>query len=158
MRWPVTIAVCGAGVADSEISGRAEAVGRAIARRQARLMCGGLGGVMAAACRGAKSEAGLTIGILPGRRVEEANEWVDVPIATGLAEGRNLLIIYNADGVIALPGESGTLSEIALALKTGTPVVDFGGWGIKGMIPGGDDPRQAVEILIREIEQTRTKP
>jgi len=113
---------------------------------------------MAAACRGAKSEAGLTIGILPGRRVEEANEWVDVPIATGLAEGRNLLIIYNADGVIALPGESGTLSEIALALKTGTPVVDFGGWGIKGMIPGGDDPRQAVEILIREIEQTRTKP
>lgn len=112
---------------------------------------------MAAACRGAKSEGGLTIGILPGRLAEEANKWVDIPIATGLAEGRNLLIIYNADGVIALPGKSGTLSEIALALKTGTPVVDFGEWGIDGMTAGGDNARRAIEILIGQIEQTRAK-
>jgi len=158
MGEPLTIAVCGGGIADAKTSARAEAVGRAIAERKARLICGGLGGVMAAACRGAKAAGGLTIGILPGRRTQDANEWVDIAIATGLAEGRNLLIIYNADGVVALPGESGTLSEIALALKTRTPVVDFGGWGIEGMVTGGNDPHQAVETLIREIERARTEP
>ena len=152
----MTIAVCGAGTTGPETAARAEAVGRAIADCGARLICGGLGGVMAAACRGARSAGGLTIGILPGREPAGANEWVEIPIATGLAEGRNLVIIYNADGVIALPGESGTLSEIAFSLKTGRPVVDFGGWGIKGMIPGGDDPEGAVNILIERIKKTRT--
>jgi uncharacterized protein (TIGR00725 family) len=112
---------------------------------------------MEAACRGAKSAGGLTVGILPGRQTADANEWVDVPIATGLGDARNLLIIHTADGVIALPGKSGTLSEIAFALKVGKPVVDFGGWEIDGMIPGGDDPEAAVDILLRRIEQARAR-
>jgi uncharacterized protein (TIGR00725 family) len=153
MRQPITIAVCGAGTADPETAARAEDVGRAVAEQDARLVCGGLGGVMAAACRGAKKVGGLTIGILPGRQSTDANQWVDIPLATGLAEGRNLLIIYNADGVIALPGGSGTLSEIALALKTGKPIVDLGDWGIAGMIPGTGDISVMVAKLIQEIKR-----
>lgn len=149
----ITIAVCGAGTADPETTARAEDAGRAIAKHGARLVCGGLGGVMAGACRGAKQAGGLTIGILPGRRAAEANQFVDIPLATGLAEGRNLLIIYNADGIIALRGGAGTLSEIALALKTGKPVVDAGGWGIDGMLPGAADISLAVEALIVEIKR-----
>lgn len=149
----ITIAVCGAGTADDALAARAEALGRAIAGRGARLVCGGLGGVMAAACRGAKAVGGQTIGILPGKRAADANHWVDVPVATGLAEGRNLLIIYNADGIMALPGGAGTLSEIALALKTGKPVVDLGDWGIEGMIRTEDDLERAVAKLIVAIQE-----
>ena len=110
---------------------------------------------MAAVCRGAKSAGGMTIGILPGREVSAANEWVDFPVATGLGDGRNLVIIYTADGVLALPGKSGTLSEIAFALNVGKPVVDLGSWGIPGMIPGGSDPQRAVDILLKEIGKSR---
>jgi len=149
-----TIAVCGAGTADPSTAALAEAVGREIALLGARLVCGGLGGVMAAACRGAKSAGGLTIGILPGRQTSEANEWVDVPVATG---GRNLLIIYTADGVIALPGGSGTMSEIAFSLKIGKPVIDFGRWGIDGMIPGGANPKETVELLLGRLSTGRTR-
>jgi uncharacterized protein (TIGR00725 family) len=147
----LTIAVCGGGRADAQTVALAESIGREIAVRGARLVCGGLEGVMAAACRGAKSAGGLTIGILPGRRTIEANEWVDIPIATGLAEGRNLLIVYTADGVIALPGESGTLSEIAFSLKIGKPVVDCGGWEIEGMIAAAANPKETVDLLLRKI-------
>jgi uncharacterized protein (TIGR00725 family) len=108
---------------------------------------------MAAACRGAKAAGGQTIGILPGKSATDANQWVDVPVATGLAEGRNLLIIYNADGIMALPGGAGTLSEIALALKTGKPVVDLGDWRIEGMIRGGGDLESAVAKLIAIIQE-----
>jgi len=152
-----TIAVCGAGTADPSTVSLAESVGREIALRGARLVCGGLGGVMAAACRGAKSAGGLTIGILPGRQTSEANEWVDVAVATGLGEGRNLLIIYTADGVIALPGGSGTMSEIAFSLKTGKPVIDFGRWGLNGMIPGGVNAQETVDLLIGKLSIDRTK-
>lgn len=153
----ITIGVCGAGETDAATTHRAEAVGRVIALRGARLVCGGLGGVMAAACRGAKAAGGQTIGILPGYDREAANQWVDIPIATGLAEGRNLIIIYNADGIIALPGGSGTLSEIALALKTGKPVVDFGDWSIRGTSPAKGDPEEAVEILLQKIKNRQEK-
>jgi len=108
---------------------------------------------MAAACRGAKSARGMTIGILPGREPSDANEWVDVAIATGLGDGRNLVIIYTADGVLALPGKSGTLSEIAFALKIRKPVLDLGGWGIPGMIPAPAEPEQAVDLLLAEIDK-----
>jgi uncharacterized protein (TIGR00725 family) len=157
MERPLTIAVCGAGSADAETTARAERVGQAIAEEQARLVCGGLGGVMSAACRGAKKVGGLTIGILPGRVVTDANQWVDLPVATGLAEGRNLLIIYNADGVIALRGGAGTLSEIALALKTGKPVVDMGQWGVMGMVPESGEIGETVANLIRYIKNRSTK-
>ncbi len=124
----LAIAVVGAGVCNHETAQLAEEVGRHLARAGALLVCGGLGGVMEAACRGAWEEGGLTIGILPGATRDSANAFVHVPIATGLGEVRNALIVRTADAVIAIDGEFGTLSEIALALKIGKPVVGIGTW------------------------------
>lgn len=106
----------------------AEGVGRELARRGAVVVTGGLGGAMAAASRGAKAEGGTTLGILPGEDRDDANPWVDVAVATGLGEGRNVVLVRTVDAVVAVAGEFGTLSEIALALRTGTPVVGLGTW------------------------------
>src|SRR5258708_11285493 len=124
----LAIAVVGAGVCNHETAQLAEEVGRHLARAGALLVCGGRGGVMEAACRGAWEEGGLTIGILPGATRDSANAFVHVPIATGLGEVRNALIVRTADAVIAIDGEFGTLSEIALALKIGKPAVGIGTW------------------------------
>lgn len=122
------VAVVGAGVCDESIARIAEEVGRGLASRGAVLVCGGLSGVMEAACRGAKSAGGVTVGILPGTDREEANAFVDVAIATGLGEVRNTLVVRAADAVIAIGGEWGTLSEIAFALKTGKRVIGLRSW------------------------------
>ena len=128
----------------------AEQVGRQIARRGAVLVCGGRGGVMEAACRGAKAEGGTTVGILPGMDRQEANAYVDVPVVTGLGEARNAIVVRTADAVIAVSGGYGTLSEIGLALKMGRPVVGLGTWelGQQGQPVAGvvqaDTPGQAV--------------
>lgn len=106
----------------------AEDVGRELARRGAVVVTGGLGGAMAAASRGAKAEGGMTLGILPGDDRDDANPWVDVAVATGLGEGRNVVLVRTVDAVVAVAGEFGTLSEIALALRTGTTVVGLGTW------------------------------
>ncbi|MDQ3973395.1 MAG: TIGR00725 family protein [Actinomycetota bacterium] len=128
--WPSgpVVAVVGAGDADARLLGLAERVGEELARRRATLVCGGLGGVMAAACRGAKRAAGLTVGILPGADRRDANAWLDVAIPTGMGEARNVLVVRSADAVIAVGGGYGTLSEIALALKLGRRVVGMGTW------------------------------
>jgi uncharacterized protein (TIGR00725 family) len=126
------IAVVGAGRASAGELATAEAVGALLAERAAVVVCGGLGGVMEAACRGAKSAGGTTVGILPGLDRTAANEWVDVAIATGLGEARNSLVVRAADALIAVGGEFGTLSEIALALKTGKRVVGIGTWELPG--------------------------
>jgi uncharacterized protein (TIGR00725 family) len=117
----------GDGVSAEELEA-AEEVGRLVAEGGAILVCGGLGGVMEAACRGARSAGGLTLGILPGRDRREANRYVEVAVATGLGEARNALVVRSADAVVAVGGAYGTLSEIALALKGGTPVVGLGTW------------------------------
>jgi uncharacterized protein (TIGR00725 family) len=122
------IAVIGAGRCSKEVAQVAESVGRELARRGVTLVCGGLGGVMEAACRGAKSEGGLTIGILPGFSRRGANSYVDIPIVTGLGEVRNVVVVRTAQAVIAVDGEYGTLSEIAYALKLGIPVVGLDTW------------------------------
>ncbi len=122
------IAVIGAGQCSEEIAQVAEAVGRELARRGAILVCGGLGGVMEAACRGAKAEGGLTIGILPGSTSHEGNPYVDIPVVTGLGEARNIVVVRTSQAVIAVNGEYGTLSEIAYALKLGIPVVGLNTW------------------------------
>jgi uncharacterized protein (TIGR00725 family) len=124
------IAVIGAGVCadDDPTATLAEGVGRVVAAAGGVLVCGGLGGVMAAACRGAKSAGGTTVGLLPGTDRREANEWVDVAVPTGLGEARNVLVVRAADAVVAVGGEFGTLSELAFALKTGVPVVGLGTW------------------------------
>jgi uncharacterized protein (TIGR00725 family) len=125
---PAYIAVVGAARASAEEEQAAQAVGRGLAEAGAVVVCGGLGGVMEAACRGAKAGGGTTVGILPGTRRTEANAYVDVAIPTGLGEMRNGLVVRAVDGLVAVGGEFGTLSEIALALKAGKPVVALGSW------------------------------
>jgi uncharacterized protein (TIGR00725 family) len=122
------IAVVGPGSASVEEREAAEEAGAAIAEAGAGLVCGGLGGVMEAACRGARSRGGLTLGLLPGTDREAANGWVMVAVPTGLGEARNALVVRSADAVVAIGGGWGTLSEIALALKIGVPVVGVGTW------------------------------
>ena len=122
------VAVVGAGDAAPDEQRDAELVGRGLAEAGAVVVCGGLGGVMEAACRGAKSAGGTTLGILPGSRREDANPHVDIAVATGLGEMRNGLVVRSADALIAVGGEFGTLSEIALALKAGKAVVGLGTW------------------------------
>ena len=128
----------------------AEQVGRELASRGVVLVCGGLGGVMEAACRGAKEAGGTTVGILPGTDRSAANPFVDVAIATGLGEGRNALVVRAADAVIAIGGGYGTLSEIALALKAEKRVVGLGTWEIEGVEPAGS-PVAAVDAVLRDL-------
>jgi uncharacterized protein (TIGR00725 family) len=122
------VAVVGAGTCDESQVAIAEEVGALLGRSGAIVVCGGLGGVMEAACRGAKREGGTTIGILPGLERDDANRYIDVAIATGLGEARNVLVVRAADALIAIGGEFGTLSEIAFALKTNKRVVGLGTW------------------------------
>jgi hypothetical protein len=142
------VAVVGPGEATDELAWLAEEVGAALAEAGAVVVTGGLGGVMEAACRGAKSRRGRTLALLPGEDRGTANGWVDVAVATGLGEMRNALIVRSADAVIAVGGGHGTLSEIAFALKTGKPVVGLGGWDIDGMVQA-ESPTDAVARVIR---------
>ena len=124
------VAIVGDGRCSAAVAALAEAVGRELAQRGAVLVCGGLGGVMEAACRGAKAAGGLTVGILPGTSRQDANRYVDIPIVTGMGEARNVLVVQSAQAVIAIHGEYGTLSEIAHALKLGIPVVGLHTWDL----------------------------
>ena len=125
------VAVIGGSAPTAEEAAAAEAVGRALAAGGAILVCGGRGGVMEAACRGAKSAGGLTIGILPGTDRGEANPYVDIPIVTGIGWARNAIITRTAQAVVAVGGSYGTLSEIAFALGFGVPVVGLGTWEVR---------------------------
>ncbi len=128
--YKTVIAVCGAQDPPPGVYEIAEAVGTQIARSGAVLVCGGLGGVMEAACKGAVREGGLTVGVLPGLDRREANPWVTVAVATGTGHARNLAVVASSDVVIAIDGEFGTLSEIAYALRIGRPVVGLDTWRI----------------------------
>jgi hypothetical protein len=118
------------------------------------LVCGGLGGVMEAACKGAKAAGGLTVGILPGSSRQDANPYVDIPIVTDMGEARNVLVVQSAQAVIAVSGEYGTLSEIAHALKLGIPVVGLQTWeltkdGVEDQaIVRAETPHEAVERAV----------
>ena len=156
------IAVVGPGsAADRELE-LAEDAGAEVAAAGCGLVCGGLGGVMEAACRGARSRGGLTLGLLPGPDREAANGWVVVAVPTGLGEARNALVVRAADAVVAIGGGWGTLSEIALALKAGVPVVGVGTWepAIGGSEVDGivacDDAREAVAEALRLSSQSRS--
>jgi hypothetical protein len=133
--------VVGPGDAGAEIEAAAEAVGRELAGRGAIVVCGGLGGAMEAACRGAKAAGGTTVGILPGHDRREANRYVDVAIATGMGEGRNALVVRAADALVAIGGGFGTLSEIALALRAGKAVVGIDTWELAAR----GEPVDAIE-------------
>jgi uncharacterized protein (TIGR00725 family) len=117
------VAVIGGGSCTTEETALAEETGRLLASQGAVVVCGGLGGVMEAVARGAKANGGMTVGILPGADPAAANAYIDLPIATGLGEMRNFLIVRSAQALIAIGGGVGTLSEIALAQRIGKPVV-----------------------------------
>ena len=151
------IGVIGAGACGSEIRALAEMVGREVAKREAILLCGGLGGVMEAAAYGAKQEGGITLGILPGTLREEANPWIDIAVLSGMGHARNALIAQSSDALIAVNGEYGTLSEIALGLKMGKPVIVLESkWEIEGS-HRAKSPEEAVELAFRLIENNVKK-
>ena len=148
------IAVIGGGQPTSKETKLAEKVGRELAKRGAILVCGGLSGVMEAACRGASAEGGITIGILPGENRLSANPYVQIPIATGLGYARNAAVAKSAQAVIAIGGSYGTLTEIGYALQTGIPVIGLNTWTIsrndkqdKSIIPA-ESPVEAVEMAL----------
>ncbi len=148
------IAVIGGSEPSSEETRLAEEVGRELARRGVTLICGGLGGVMEAACRGAASEGGLTVGILPGNSPDTANPYVRIPIVSGIGYARNVAVVKSAQAVIAIGGSYGTLSEIAYALQSDIPVIGLNTWSISRNNQTDDsiiiveDPIEAVEIAL----------
>ena len=124
------IAVIGGSECSLQEARLAEEVGRELARQGAILVCGGLSGVMEAACKGASSEGGLTIGILPGESRQAANPYVQFPIVTGIGYARNVAVVKSAQAVIAIGGSYGTLSEISHALQSGIPVIGLNTWSL----------------------------
>ena len=143
--------------ADPERIELAEQVGRELAKRGIQVVCGGLTGIMEAVCRGAKAEGGLTIGILPGQSSKEANQYVDIPIVTGMRYSRNVIVVNTGQAVIAIGGAYGTLSEIGHALGDGIPVIGLKTWNLsrngdgqpvdEAIIPASD-PVDAVEKAV----------
>jgi len=153
----IIIGVIGSSTCSSSVSEVAYIVGKEIARKNAILICGGRGGVMEAACKGAKEEKGITIGVLPGNDKESANPYIDIPIVTGMGEARNVIIARSSDAVIAIAGKYGTLSEIAFALRFDVPVVGIATWNINIPILKAKNPKQAVGMALSAIRKTRGK-
>jgi len=144
------IAVIGGNQCSPEGECVAEEVGRELAKRGAILVCGGLGGVMEAACKGAYSAGGMTIGILPGDSRQAANPYIQIPIVTGVGYARNVIVVKSAQAIIAIDGSYGTLTEISYALQNGIPVIGLNTWDLsksgqpdKSIIPA-QSPAEAV--------------
>ncbi len=164
------ISVIGSGNSDGtlspEIAKIANEVGREIAARGAVLICGGLGGVMTEAAKGAKEKGGLTIGIIPGENPNSANPYIDIPIPTGLGFARNVLVAYSGDAVIAVSGRLGTLSEISFALVKNKPVVGLCTWDLDqfgelegcGNITKCDSAKEAVKKAFDLIKMKEMHP
>lgn len=151
MNGRIMIGVIGAGEASVAGYAAAREVGELLARRGGVLVCGGLGGVMEAACRGAREAGGLTIGILPGPEAKAANPFVEIPIATNLGHARNIVIAHTAQALIAVEGSYGTLSEMAIGLKLGRPVVVLvGGPDLPGVLLAAS-PSDAVELAFSRL-------
>lgn len=155
---PWTISVIGSSVCSEQEAEWAEQVGTLIAQRGHILLCGGRGGVMAAACKGARGEGGVTVGVLPGSDRSGANPYLSVALPTGLGEGRNLIVARGGDAVIAVGGSYGTLSEIAFALKSGRPVVGLESWsatagsGAEAEVIEAKSPEEAVDLACAELK------
>jgi uncharacterized protein (TIGR00725 family) len=154
----IQISIIGGAVCDETVAAKAEEVGALLAEAGAVLVCGGRTGVMEAACRGVRSVGGTAVGILLGYDYEEANPYVDIRIPTGLGVARNAIVVASGQAVIAIDGYYGTLSEIALALKIGRPVVTLGSWLLPpppgGRVSGDPlhharSPEEAVETALR---------
>lgn len=144
------VSVIGAGMASPEQYQRARDVGRLLAKRGFGVACGGLGGVMEAACRGAAESGGVAVAILPGTDRAAANRHATIVIPTGLGQARNALVVAAGEGAIAIGGGPGTLSEIGLALKAGKPVVGLDSWDIPGLAEA-ESARDAVDCLLDRL-------
>jgi uncharacterized protein (TIGR00725 family) len=154
------IAVIGDSSCSPEEAKLAESVGELLAQRGACIVCGGLGGVMEAVCRGAKSKGGLTVGILPGEDPSMANPWVDIPVVTGLGEARNVAVVKSAQAMIAIGGGYGTLSEIAHALKSSIPVIGLNTWSLSRNGQGDDSiirVQSATEAVDKAISLAKRR-
>jgi uncharacterized protein (TIGR00725 family) len=161
MNRKIRIGVMGSGDCDPVTAETAERVGRGLAKNGAVLICGGGGGVMEAAARGASNAGGLVVGILPSDDEATANDWIELPIVTGMGNARNAINVLSSHVVIAIAGGPGTLSEIALAVKVGTPVVGLRTWdpAIQGRHFGRDQflavssAQEAVETAVSLARQ-----
>jgi len=156
------IGVIGSSKAEPELLKLAEEVGAEIAKSGAAVVCGGLSGVMEAVCRGARREGGLTIGIIPSDEKRDANQYVQIPIVTGMGMGRNVMLVKTADVLIAVGGEFGTLSEIAHALNMGKKVIGLRTWKLEKAhtrdIPNlveVESPKKAVALALEAISAQR---
>ena len=160
------ISVIGGSDSDQTVISIAEKLGEEIAKRGAVLVCGGRGGVMEAACKGAKRFDGLTVGIIPSLDKEDANQYIDISIPTGLGFARNFLVAQTGDAIIAIAGSAGTLSEMAIAWFSNKPVIAFGesgGWAEKlagtaidgrrsDVVHSASTPEEAVEIAFNLLD------
>jgi len=154
---PRIVGVIGASELPIELYHAAELVGREVALRKAVLMTGGLSGAMEAASKGAKAAGGLTIGILPGFSPQDANPYIDLSIVTGLSEARNLIIVRTAEVLIAVGGGTGTLSEIAFALKLHKPIISLDSWQIADEIIPVRTPQEAVARAFELLDSRGTQ-
>jgi uncharacterized protein (TIGR00725 family) len=158
------VGVAGASRPEPPLVGLAERLGRRLAEAGAVVVCGGGPGVMEAVCRGAQSAGGTTIGLLPGLDRAEGNPYLTVSIPTGLGQGRNLLLVRSSNAVIAVGGGFGTLSEIALALRTGTPVVGLATWSLQldsrqvEAFPVADTPDAAAQLALEAARSHVARP
>ena len=141
------VSVIGGHSCKREVEQLAQNLGKNLAKVVDILVSGGLSGTMQAVCQGFKAEGGLTIGIIPGYNKKEANPYVDIAIPTGLGLARNVLVVKSADIVVALPGEAGTLSEIAYALQFGIPVISLKSWDIPGVVK-----TETIQEVITEVK------
>jgi uncharacterized protein (TIGR00725 family) len=147
------VAVIGGGETSPDILALAREVGRELAKKGAVLLCGGLGGVMAAAAQGAKEEGGVSIGILPDPGRDRANPYLTYSIPTNLGHARNIIIAHAADALIAIDGAHGTISEAAIALKLGKPVIGLNAsWNVPGLRRAAT-PEEAVAAALKMLER-----
>ena len=151
-RKPI-IAVVGAGKCSKKLRDQAAQVGAYVAEHGGVIVCGGMGGIMEGAARGAKEAGGTTIGILPTSQREDANEFIDYAIPTGFGEARNVMVVRTADAVVAFPGKYGTLTEMAFALHAGRPVISVNAWRLGDEIHQVDDPEEAAKLAMELAEQ-----
>ena len=146
-RQSIRVGVIGGASPRPEFLDKAKKIGRLIAEKGALLVCGGLSGVMEAAARGVSEAGGLSIGILPGGSIRDANPYIDVPVATAMGYSRNMLVVINSDVLIAVDGEYGTLSEIAYGRVYGKRIIGIGTWDIPGIIKA-ETPEEAVRLAL----------
>ena len=150
----ITISVIGGSTISPKVANLAKAVGKMVAELGCVLVCGGLGGAMEAAAKGAKSCGGLTIGLLPGKNKIDANPYIDIALPTTIGYARNAMVACSADIIIALPGSFGTNSEICYGLVYGRPVIDLGAWNMKGMVRVKNiaQAKEKIKKIIKKLD------